>query len=698
MSDDTIDEGFPTRPERGAERRGQKGPKRSGASAKRVLGIARGGLSPRAKQVLRRALRVAMRGGRKGPASRSPNRRGAGVRTPGRYAQRVVVKARVVPMKGKSPTDVMRNHLAYLARDGADRDGERGKLFNGTGELDREAVDAFTERGVTCRHQFRFIVSPEHGSGLDMPQFTRDLVRRMEHDLDTALDYVAVVHYDTDQPHVHLVVNGRDDRGGDLVISRDYVSQGLRHRAMERATDELGYRTELDLFRSLGRDVRADRYTALDRRLQTLAERSPDGVIDLRRTSTDPRPALQRKLYLGRLAYLEETGLAAKVAPGTWRLAPDALDRLRGATQHRDILRSVERHVEPRDRVGGVTVLDKATLAVPVSGRVLGRGLANELSGTAYLVVSGTDGKTYYAALSPHAERHLDQGARVGDIVTLQRVEPRASGRTDRAIADLAAQHSGVYDAAAHRAELGDRPLPHGATSERFVEAHIRRLDALASRGFVTREEGGRYRVPPDLIERLARDPAIARDSAFIQVDVHGRDLKAQAAARAYVWLDDQLVAGVPQQVAQAAVRTRFQDEFIEAADQRVKRLVQLGLAHIDGDRVAFDSQIKPKLERIEREAVAERLSAQYGRFVDLDDARHFRGRVAALEALHSGSHAVVVSDGRFTLAPAERGLGNQVGKDVSLTLDRTPAREAEQVRVRFRVLDAMDLSPSLGR
>ncbi|MBN8888447.1 MAG: DUF3363 domain-containing protein [Rudaea sp.] len=698
MSDDTIDEWFPARPGRGAERREQAGQKRPGAGAKRALRMARSALSPRAKQVLRRALRAALRGDRKGTASRSPNQRGAGARAPGKFAQRVVVKARIVPMRGKSPVDVMRNHVAYLARDGADRDGERGKLFDGASELDREAVDAFTERGVTCRHQFRFIVSPEHGGDIDMPQFARGLVRRMERDLDTRLDYVAVVHYDTDQPHVHLVVNGRDDRGGDLVISRDYISNGLRHRAMERATDELGYRTELDLFRSLERDVRADRFTALDRRLQTLSERSPDGMLDLRRTPTDPRRALQRKLYLGRLAYLEETGLATKIAPGTWRLAPDALDRLRGATQHRDILRSVERHVEPRDRAGGVTVVDKATLSVPVSGRVLGRGHANELTGTQYLVVSGTDGKTYYVALSPHAERHLDRASRVGDLVALRRVEPRASGRADQAIIDLAARNGGVYDAGVHRAELGGSPLPHGATPERFVEAHVRRLDALASRGFVSREGDGRYRIPPGLIERLARDPAIARDGTFVQVDVRGRDLHAQVVARAHTWLDEQLVAGVPRQASQAAMRTRFQDELIEAADRRVKRLAQLGLALLDGDHLTLDPNLKPKLQRIERDAAAERLSAKHGRFVDLDDARHFRGRVAAIENLASGRHAVVVDAERFTLVPAERGLGNQVGKDVSLTLDRTTTHDAEQARVRFRVLDAMDLSPSLGR
>ncbi|MBS0513911.1 MAG: DUF3363 domain-containing protein [Proteobacteria bacterium] len=698
MSDDTLDEWFPASRDPDAPRRGRAGPTRSGPSAKRALRLARGTLSPRAKATLARALRTALRGGRKGVHARSPNRRGAGVKAPGKYAQRVVVKARIVPLRGKSPADVMRNHLAYLSRDGADRDGERGKLFDSTGELDSEQVAAFADRGESCRHQFRFIVSPERGSDLDMQQFTRDLVGRMERDLDTTLDYVACVHYDTDQPHVHLVVNGRDDRRGDLVISRDYIGEGLRHRAVDLVTNELGYRTELDLLRSLDRDVRADRYTALDRRLQTLAERHPDGVIDLKFTPADPRQVLQRKLYLGRLAHLEDTGLAEKVEPGVWRLAPDALDRLRGATQHREVLRQVERHVEPQDRAGGVTVIDKAALAAPVHGRVLGRGLANELSGTAYLVVSSSDGKTYYVALSPHAERHLERGARTGDLVTLRRVEPRATGRADRAIVELAARHGGLYDSAVHRAELGDRPVPHGATPERFVEAHVRRIDALASRGLVTREADGRYRIPPDLIERLQREPAMARDSAFVQVDVQGRDLRSQVAAEGYTWLDDQLVAGVPQQVRQVAVRTRFQDELIDAADQRAKRLVQLGLAQMDGDRIAVDPNLKPKLERIERDAAGERLSAQYGRYSDIDDTRNFRGRVAAIEPLASGPHAVIVGNNGFMLVPAERGLGNHVGNNLSLTLDRSPARDAEQARVRFRVLDAMDLSPSLGR
>lgn len=694
MSDDTPDASDQKRVARGTRTSAGK----ATGGSKRAFRLARGELSPRARSVLKRALRAAVRGSRKDASGRSRNLRGAGVRGPGRHAQRVVVKARIAPVRGKSPADVVRNQLAYLERDGVDRDGSRGRLFDAGGDLDRDGVDAFAERARTCRHQFRFIVSPEHGGDLDLERFTRDLARRMEHDLGTALDYVACVHRDTDQPHVHVIVNGRDDRGGDLVISRDYMANGLRHRAMELATNELGYRSDLDVLQSLGRDIKADRFTALDRRLQTFAERDSEGFIDLRVPPTDPRAALQRRLYLGRLAHLRDMDLASQVARGVWQLEPDALDRLRGLTQHRDIQRHVQRHVQSCDRAGSVEVIDKATLAVPVNGRVLGRGLANELSGTAYLVVAATDGKTYYLALSSHSERHVDHGARTGDLVTLRRVQSRASGHADRTVVEFAERHGGLYDPQQHRVALGDDPLPHDATPERYVQAHVLRLEALASRGFVTPESHGRYRIPPDLIERLDADPAQARDSAFVRVDVRGRDLRAQTAARAVTWLDEQLVAGVPQRVCQAAVRTRFQDELVEAAEQRAKRLVQLGLAQVDGGEVRLDAQLTPKLARLERDDAAARLSQQFGRYIDIDATGRFSGKVAAIETLASGPHAVIVSGERFTLVSAERSLAKVVGKDVSLTLAQARGRDAEQTRVRFRVLDALDLSPSLGR
>jgi type IV secretory pathway VirD2 relaxase len=668
---------------------------KSGGDLGKIAKIAQGRLAPPPQASLKKVIRNAANGSRRGSTKRANNGRGAGVRAAGRHAQRVIVKARIVPLRGKSPADVMRNHLAYLARDGADRDGERGKLFNGTGELDREAVDAFTERGVTCRHQFRFIVSAERGADVDLPRFTRDLMRQMERDVGSRLDYVACVHHDTDQPHVHIVLNGRDDRGGDLVIGRDYIGNGLRQRAMDRVTDELGYRSELDVFRSLTRDIHADRFTALDRRLQSLQERDPKGCIDLHVAPADARASLQRRLYLGRLAHLRSMDLAEESVRGIWHLKPDAVERLRGHTQHRTIQQYVNRHVTAQDRVAVVDVVDKANLAVPITGRVLGRGLANELSGTQYLVVAGMDGKTYYAALSAHSERYLDDAVRRGDIVSLRREIPQATGQADRTITALAAGNGGLYDPRLHAASLDGKRLPFDATPERFVEAHVRRLEALASRGFVTREPDGRYRIPSDLLARLDVEPGVARDDAFVRVDVHARvPLRNQVALRTYTWLDEQLVAGNLPQLRQVAVRTQFQDELIEAADQRVRRLVQLGLALIEVDGVTLDAKLRDKLDRIEHGDAVARLSRQYGRFVDCNEVRQFDGRVAAIESLTSGPHAVVVSGERFALVPADRGLARQVGKDVSLSV----SGELEQARVRYRVLDAMNLSPSLGR
>ncbi len=338
---------------------------------------------------------------------------------------------------------------------------------------------------------------------------------------------------------------------------------------------------------------------------------------------------------------------------------------------------------------------------MPITGKVLGRGLANELSGTHYLVVAGLDGKTHYTALSIHSEQHLAEGVRRGDIVTLCGEIARPTGQADRNVVAIAARNNGVYDPERHLVHLRTQTarLPFNATPERFVAAHVSRLDALASRGHVVRQADGTYRVPSDLLNRIASEAVPGRDDAFIKVELRSRQpLRDQTHAIAPTWLDDQLVAGLPQRLHKTAVRTRFQDDVIETADQRARRLVQLGLATFEGEGVRLDPQLRGKLARLELDAIATRLSHDYGNYTDLDQIRQFRGRVVAIESLSSGPHAVVVSGQHFALAPAGHGLAQLVGKDVALSV--TPDRaadDAQQTRVRFRVLDAVELSPSLG-
>ncbi|WP_164081518.1 relaxase/mobilization nuclease domain-containing protein, partial [Stenotrophomonas maltophilia] len=112
-------------------------------------------------------------------------------------------------------------HLRYIERDGVGRDGEPGQAYGP--QTDVADLDAFKERCADDRHHFRFILSPEDGAELeDLRTYTRHLMGRMEADLGTGLDWVAVNHWNTDNPHTHIVVRGRDDTGKDLIIAGDY--------------------------------------------------------------------------------------------------------------------------------------------------------------------------------------------------------------------------------------------------------------------------------------------------------------------------------------------------------------------------------------------------------------------------------------------------------------------------------------------
>ncbi|HMM72707.1 MAG TPA: type VI secretion protein, partial [Rhodocyclaceae bacterium] len=188
----------------------------------------------------------------------------------GRSAQpgsrRVTIKTRLVNLK-QAGARATTTHLRYIEREGVGRDGEPGQAYGSI--TDNADLAAFEERGREDRHQFRFIVSPEDAEQLDdLRTYTRHLMSRMEADLGTRLDWVAVDHWNTGNPHTHIVLRGKDDRGKDLIISRDYIAQGMRERASELATEWLGPRTELEIQQSLRREVDQKRWTSLDRTLQ----------------------------------------------------------------------------------------------------------------------------------------------------------------------------------------------------------------------------------------------------------------------------------------------------------------------------------------------------------------------------------------------------------------------------------------------
>ena len=275
------------------------------------------------------------------------------------------------------------------------RDGADARVFDSAG--DEADARAFAERCEGDRHHFRFIVSPEDAPELsDLRAYTRDLMSQAERDLNTKLDWVAVDHWNTDQPHVHVLVRGRDEEGADLVIGRKYISRGLRARAEELASTELGPRPELAVQASLEREVTAERWTGLDRALRAAADEN-GGVVDLRPGRDLSSDRKLRALMIGRAQHLDRLGIAESEGSARWSLKPDAEPTLRALGERGDIIRTMHRAL-----VRSAGEPDPSALAIhgderpSIIGRLADRGLHDELKGTAYVVIEGVDGRAHH--------------------------------------------------------------------------------------------------------------------------------------------------------------------------------------------------------------------------------------------------------------------------------------------------------------
>jgi len=138
---------------------------------------------------------------------------------------------------------------------------------------------------------FKLIVSPEFGERLDLRQHTRQLLARMEKDLGTRLEWLAVAHFNTGHPHVHIALRGRTEAGS-LRLSRDYIKSGVRRHAEDLCTAQLGFRTEMDALEAERREVDQPRLTSLDRRISR-ALTAGDGTLSLD-SLAEPRSTADR--------------------------------------------------------------------------------------------------------------------------------------------------------------------------------------------------------------------------------------------------------------------------------------------------------------------------------------------------------------------------------------------------------------------
>lgn len=565
----------------------------------------------------------------------------------------VVVKTRYVQSAGRNGKAAA--HLRYIQRDGTARDGERGQLYSAN--EDRADGDAFVERGADDRHQFRFIVSPEDGADLtDLTAHTRDLMRHIETDLGTKLDWVAVNHHNTGHPHIHVIVRGKDELGADLVISGDYLANGIRERASELVTLELGPVTEIEQSRKLSAEIGQDRFTRIDR---AMTEEAEDRVLDLRDTPADLRRQFDRTLRLRRLTRLETMGLATEHAPGVWELSEGMEPTLRELGERGDIIRTMHKALKADglERDPATFQLHDAAPEVPIVGRVVDKYLTDELGETLTVVVDGIDGRTHHV---PGIDPARVEDARIGNVVEIG--PPDTTQRpSDRAIAAVA--EDGIYRPSRHLEQARFNGRVPGGDYEGFVDAHVRRLEALRRAGIVERIDADRWRIPQDFENRAAAYDAGRNRQASVRV-LSTFDLEKQIGVDGATWLDRRLVSGGASDLSPSG----FGRQVREAIDHRRDHHVDRGDATRQPDgRVFYRRNLLGTLREREVARVgAEMAEAKNLPFRAAADGETVRGKFTGTVQLSSGKFALVEQAHEFTLVPWRPFIDRQLGKEIS--------------------------------
>jgi type IV secretory pathway VirD2 relaxase len=564
-------------------------------------------------------------------------------RLAGFRGRRAVVKVSLIRLQGKAGR-AARAHMRYIQRDGVTREGLPGELYSP--ETDRADGDDFLKRTAGDRHQFRFIVSTEDGAEYsDLKPYVRRLMTQVERDLGTKLDWVAVDHFNTERPHTHIVVRGVDDCGDNLIIAREYVSHGLRERASELVTLDLGPRTDREIEDRLRRDIDQERLTPADRRL--LRRMDQDRTV----TAADNDP-FQQSIATGRLRKLKTMGLAEDIGGGRYRLADGLDDTLRRMGERGDIVRLMQRELTARrlDRAGVEQVVSKR-LREPVVGRMIKRGFSDEHQDRHYVMIDGVDGRVHYVDIGRGGSTlSAPEGATV-------RINPRVVSVTqaDHTIDAVARANDGRYSIDAH--------LRHDPqASEAFAATHVRRLEAMRRAGAsVERHDDGGWAISEN---------HIAEADAFAQRDLRRQPVTIQLLSRSPVtelanadastWLDRELSDGNPTAVRDVG----FGREARAAMAARRQWLIEQNLGVVEAGVLRLRADALTRLSEREIERAGKQLARELGKaYSPARPGDRIEGVIARRVDLESGSQALVERSKDLTLVPWRDVLEQRVGK-----------------------------------
>ncbi|MDA8093667.1 MAG: DUF3363 domain-containing protein [Betaproteobacteria bacterium] len=393
------------------------------------------------------------------------------------FARRAFVRLRWAPNKH---ADAWAAHGRYLEREGAQEEGKRGIGFDALSDAVNLSQTVYAWQHDGDPKLYKLVLSPEDGIKLDLVQYTRSFMREVEKHAGRSLEWTAIDHHNTDNPHVHVLLRGN------IELARDLVREGMRSIAEDQATRMLGYKSEREKRAEMDRDIAARRFTQLDRLIKAKTELRQDGDFivtesGLSRIGSDVRyrqsNVEMRNKRIARLQKLEELGVAEKVGSQTWRLdgnwesALKQLEVLRTRStmllQHRELM------TDPRC----LPVVTKLKAGESLIGRSLGGGL-DESTDRPYLLVEGMDGRAHFIA-----RREGDAPVRPGQLVAIEAYEGK-SGRPGLNVReyDLVIPARGFAGAMANNGEVARAAREEVDRRSKAGVAQVQ--EAMATAGF----------------------------------------------------------------------------------------------------------------------------------------------------------------------------------------------------------------------
>jgi type IV secretory pathway VirD2 relaxase len=339
------------------------------------------------------------------------------------------VSVRVTYSKNKNQGQ-WKAHGRYIARDTATHGGDPSRAGFDATRTDiniASVLDSWQRAGD--ERLFKVIVSPEFGERLNLQDHTRKLIQCMEKDLKTRLEWVAAVHFNTEHPHVHIALRGKDQNGCALVIPRDYIRSGIRTHAENLATKALGARTELDAEEARQKEITQARYTSMDRMIQRANDGQPSSftiTTDITAPGLSDRERRFQQNLSARLAHLGKMGLAKSVGSQQWVVESDFETVLRTLQRTMDRQKMLAAHgALPSDPRLPFEITNIRDLKA-VEGRVLLHA-KDEVNGRRYLLLEGTDAKVH---LIYHTQE-IEEARRSGKLTvnSFIRLEKRFAGR-----------------------------------------------------------------------------------------------------------------------------------------------------------------------------------------------------------------------------------------------------------------------------